>query len=208
MRKVVLFFPETHLDRAEDGWCLLPFSLLAIAGPLVQENYDVTIVDGRVTPNYLERILAEAEAAICVGISVLTGNQIKQALLVSQAIKEKFPKLPVVWGGYHPTLTPDQTIADPSVDIVVRGQGEIPFKELVDALYAGTSLHGIPGIIFKEQGRIVRNDEPVFTDVNKFPPMAFSLVDLEWHMPDLGFAKKDTELCLQSGMSAPLRILC
>ena len=190
MRKVVLFFPETHLDRTEDGWCLLPFSLLAIAGPLVQDNYDVTIVDGRVTPNYLSAFSRRPEAAVCVGISVLTGNQIKQALLVSQAIKERFPNLPVAWGGSHPTLVPDQTIADPSVDIVVRGQGEIPFKELVDALYAGTSLQGIPGIIFKEQGRIVRNDEPVFTDVNNFPPMAFSLVDLEWHMPDLGFAKR------------------
>jgi len=190
VRRVVLFFPETHLDRAEDGWCLLPFSLLAIAGPLVQDHYDVTIVDGRVTPDYLERLLAAAEGAICLGISVLTGNQIKQALLVSQAIKERFPHLPVVWGGYHPTLTPDQTIADPSVDIVVRGQGEIPFKSLVEALSAGTSLQGIPGIIFKEHGRTVHNDEPVFTDVNKFPPMAFSLIDLERHMPDLGFAKR------------------
>jgi anaerobic magnesium-protoporphyrin IX monomethyl ester cyclase len=188
--KVVLFFPETHRNRAEDGWCLPPFSLMAIAGPLIHEDYTVIIVDGRVVPDYLERVLANAEGAVCVGISVLTGNQIKQALLVSQAIKERFPALPVVWGGYHPTLTPDQTIADPSVDVVCRGQGELPFKKLVEALREGTSLEGIPGLVFKEQGRIVHNDEPIFTDINQFPPMAFSLVDFKRHLPDLGFARR------------------
>jgi anaerobic magnesium-protoporphyrin IX monomethyl ester cyclase len=188
--KVVLFFPETHRSRAEDGWCLPPFSLLAIAGPLVREKHEVIIVDARVTPDYLERIQTEAEGAVCVGISVLTGNQIKQALLVSESIKQQFPRLAVVWGGYHPTLVPDQTIADPSIDIVVRGQGEVPFIQLVKALSAGASLRGIPGLIFKEQGRIVRNDEPVFMDVNQFPPMAFSLVDFERHLPNLGFAKR------------------
>jgi radical SAM superfamily enzyme YgiQ (UPF0313 family) len=188
--KVVLFFPETHRSRSEDGWCLPPFSLLAIAGPLVQENYHVILVDARVTPDYLERTLAEADGALCVGISVLTGNQIKQALLVSEAIKQRFPGLPVVWGGYHPTLTPDQTIADPSVDIVVRGQGEVPFRQLVEALRAGASLRGIPGLIFKEQGHIVRNGEPVFMDVNQFSPMAFSLTDFDRHLPNLGFARR------------------
>lgn len=189
-KKVVLFFPETHLHRSEDGWCLPPFSLLAIAGPLVQEDYEVAIVDGRLAVDFLEHLLEEAADAICVGISVLTGNQIKQALLVSEAIKIQFPSLAVVWGGYHPTLMPDQTIVNPLVDVVVRGQGELTFKRLVEALWSGASLRGIPGISYKEPGRIVCNEEAPFTDVNEFPPMPFHLVDLRRHLPDLGYARR------------------
>ena len=189
-KRVVLFFPETHLRRSDDGWCLPPFSLLAISGPLVQAGFEVVIVDGRLDPDYLQRVLAEAEDAICVGISALTGNQIRQALEVSTAIKTQIPALPVVWGGYHPTLMPDQTIANPAVDILVRGQGELAFSQLVEALAAGGSLRGIPGLTFKEAGRIVFNEDSVFTDVNQFPPMPFSLVDFNRHLPDLGFARR------------------
>jgi len=189
-KKVVLFFPETHLNRRDDGWCLPPFSLLAIAGPLVQEGYEVALVDGRLVPDYVERVLEEAGEAICLGISVLTGNQIKQALELSAAIKDRFPDLPVVWGGYHPTLLPDQTIANPLVDVVVRGQGELTFKRLVQALASGASLRGIPGLSFKEPGRIVCNDEAPFTDVNQFPPMPISLVDPSRHLPDPGFPRR------------------
>jgi anaerobic magnesium-protoporphyrin IX monomethyl ester cyclase len=153
----------------------------------VQEVYEVALVDSRLEPDYLERIQAEAEGALCVGISVLTGNQIKQALQVSQRIKERFPGLPVVWGGYHPTLMPDQTVANPLVDVVVRGQGEITFKKVVEAFALDTSLRGIPGISFKEPSRIVCNEEAPFTDV---PAMPFSFVDLDRHLPNLGFAKR------------------
>lgn len=198
-KKVVLFFPETHLHRAEDGWCLPPFSLLAVAGPLVQEAYEVVLVDGRLEPGYLDRILAEAGDALCVGISVLTGNQIRQALLVSEALKGRYPGLPVVWGGYHATLMPDQTIANPWVDVVVRGQGELTFKLLVEALAEGASLRGISGITFKEAGRIVCNDDSAFTDVNEFPAMPYSLVDFNRHLPDLGFAKRTLSFVSSQG---------
>ena len=189
-KKVVLFFPETHLQRADDGWCLPPFSLLAIAGPLVRDGLEVVIVDARLRPDFLEAILSEIEGAICLGISVLTGNQIKQALMISKVVKDRFPALPVVWGGYHPTLMPDQTIANPWIDVVVRGQGEITFRKLVEALSTGISLRGIAGISFKEPGRIVCNEEAPFTDVNQFPAMPFSLVDFNRHLPDLGFARR------------------
>ncbi len=189
-KKVVLFFPETHLNRSDDGWCLPPFSLLAIAGPLIQDGYEVAIVDGRLRPDYLEVLLAETEGATCLGISVLTGNQIRQALLASEAVKVRYPELTVVWGGYHPTLMPDQTVANPWVDVVVRGQGEITFKRLVEALYLGSSLRGILGISFKEPGRIICSDEAPFLDVNQFPPTAFSLVDFNRHLPNLGFARR------------------
>ena len=201
-KKVLLFFPETHRTRAEDRWCLPPFSLLAIAGPMIPD-YDVSIIDARITPDYLDRVQAEAGSALCVGISVLTGNQIKQALLVSQEMKRRFPALPVMWGGYHPTLMPEQTIADPAIDIIVRGQGELPFRQIVDALSAGVSLRGIPGVAFKEAGQIVFNEDPVFTDVNRFPALPFATFDFGPHLPDLGFARRTLSYVSSQGCPYP-----
>jgi len=209
-RKVVLFFPETHRYRAEDIWCLPPFALLAIAAPLVRDGWDVRIIDSRVDPQALEHVLAAAGDAVCVGVTALTGNQIREGLLVSEEMKKRHPQVPVVWGGYHATLLPEQTILDPAVDVVVRGQGEQAFQRLVEALREGASLRGIPGVIFKEQGRVVFNDEALFTDVNQFPPLPFGLVDLKRHLPDLGFARRtlayvssqgcphDCEFCAES----------
>lgn len=190
MNKVVLFFPETHTQRNEDPWCLPPLSLLAIAAPLLQAGHDVKIVDARIDNEYVRTLLTECEGAVCLGISVLTGRQIEGALRVSREIKKHLPDLPVVWGGYHPTLLPEQTIAETAVDVVVKGQGEITFRELVEALIAGRTLAGLKGVVFKEQGRVVCNPDREFADINQFPPHPYSLVTMENHFPALEFGKR------------------
>ena len=62
----------------------------------------------------------------------------------------------VIMGGYHPTALPDQVLADPNVDAVVRGEGELPLRDLV--------LHGpsgnISGLSFKENGGSVQHNPP------------------------------------------------
>ncbi len=190
MKKIILFFPETHRDRREDPWCLPPLSLLSVAAPLVREGYQVKIIDSRVERDFLQAVLSEANDALCLGVSVLTGHQIKEALLVSQEVKRRLPKVPVVWGGYHPTLLPEQTIADPSVDVVVKGQGEITFHLLVEALSQGKPLKGIDGLLYKEKGEAVINPDRRFEDINHFPPLPYSLVPMEAHFPDLEFGKR------------------
>jgi radical SAM superfamily enzyme YgiQ (UPF0313 family) len=190
VKKIVLFFPETHSRRSDDPWCLPPLSLLAITAPLIRDNYEVKIFDSRVDGDCLPAILTEAADAVCLGVSVLTGHQIKEALLVSQAVKRKLSALPVVWGGYHPTLLPAQTIANPAIDIVVKGQGEVTFKMLADALSDGKPLDGIAGLLFKENGSVVKNPDRKLTDVNQFPPLPYSLIEMESHFPDLEFGRR------------------
>ena len=62
----------------------------------------------------------------------------------------------VIMGGYHPTALPDQVLADPNVDAVVRGEGELPLRDLV--------LHGpnrhVSGLSFKENGGPVIHNPP------------------------------------------------
>jgi radical SAM superfamily enzyme YgiQ (UPF0313 family) len=199
VKKIILFFPETHSRRSDDHWRLPPLSLLAIAAPLIRDNYEVKIFDSRVDGDCLAAILTEGADALCLGISVLTGHQIKEALLVSREVKRNLPSLPVVWGGYHPTLLPGQTIADPAIDIVIKGQGEITFKMLADALSEGKRLDSVEGLLYKENGEIVINPDRIFTDVNRFPPLSYSLIDMEYHFPDLEFGRRTVAYASSQG---------
>ena len=88
----------------------------------------------------------------------------------------------MVWGGWHPSLFTGETLAEPSVDIVVKGQGEISFAELLLRLQNKEPLAGLQGISYKENGIIKMNPERHLSDINKFPPFDYSLINVKGYM--------------------------
>src|SRR5690606_20831441 len=105
-----------------------------IGSNLDPQRYEVKIIDGRIDPDPLKTVLAETRDALCLGISVLTGAPIRDALQVSRQVKAARPDLPVIWGGWHTSLFSTETLDEPSIDITVQGQGEETFAEIVEAL--------------------------------------------------------------------------
>jgi anaerobic magnesium-protoporphyrin IX monomethyl ester cyclase len=138
--KVVLFYP------AYEGPVLgPPLCLLSLAAPLLKEGYEVVVIDQVITPDTPERIAAACNGAICFGVSVLTGPMITAALRAARIAKAAHPQLPVIFGGWHPTLAADQTLENGLVDMVVRGQGESTLLEVVRRLCARDGLDGVAG---------------------------------------------------------------
>jgi radical SAM superfamily enzyme YgiQ (UPF0313 family) len=169
MRKIVLYEPrgEGHI---------LPLSLVHVGSMFRPER--VVIVDGRLEADPAGRIAALAHDAIVLGVSVLTGAPILDALEVSRAVKAARSGLPILWGGWHPSLLPEQCLESEAVDGCVVGQGEHTFAETIAAIEEGGSWDGIRGLVFKSGGTIVRNPPRPFADVNGFPPARFDLLDL------------------------------
>ena len=64
----------------------------------------------------------------------MPGPQVAPAIEISAAIRAAFPSVPIVWGGYFPTLYPDSAINAPYVDYLVRGQGEATLLDLLARL--------------------------------------------------------------------------
>jgi len=129
--KVVLFYP------AYDGPPLsAPLCLLSLAATLRAADFEVVLIDAAIEPNWEQRVLKECVNALCVGISVLTGPMIGGAIQVSTAVKRLYPEMPVVFGGWHSSLLPSETLNEWFVDAVVRGQGEVTLLELASALAA------------------------------------------------------------------------
>lgn len=170
--KVVLFYP------AYDGMPLsAPLCLLSLASPLLQAGFEVCIIDAAIEPNWRTRVLRECSGALCLGISVLTGPMIHGAIQISRLAKERNPQLPVVFGGWHPSLLPGQTLNASFVDVVVRGQGENTLLEIAERLAARQALGGVEGSSSKQNVFVQHNPERSVTPLDALPEPAFHLAD-------------------------------
>src|SRR5882762_8900658 len=128
-RKIVFFFPAFSSQEAT-----APLGILAVSTPLLRAGYEVRIVDSTITPNYKKCTLAELDDALCLAVSLVTGPMIRETVQIARAAKERYPNKPVILGGWHPSLLPDQTLAAEYVDVVVTGQGEAAMVEVVQRI--------------------------------------------------------------------------
>jgi radical SAM superfamily enzyme YgiQ (UPF0313 family) len=159
--------------------CTVPYSCLAVAAPLVARGYPVEILDEFATEDFATRLAAAVHQADVVGLSCFTGHQIDRAVAAASRVRELRPDLPLVWGGYHPSLYPELTVSSALCDFVVVGQGEWVFLDLVERLARGDDPADTPGLWRKEAGRPRRNPGgPPFRGLEEFPPFPFDLVPL------------------------------
>ena len=130
-KKVLFFFPAFSSTEAT-----APLGILAVATPLLRAGYEIRLIDSTITPNFKKRVIEELDDALCLAISLVTGPMIKEVVEVGREAKRLYPDLPVVLGGWHPSLLPDQTLAAAYVDVVVIGQGEESFLQVVERIEA------------------------------------------------------------------------
>lgn len=164
--RVLLLYPATDAEELN----LIPLSLLYVARPLIEDGIDVEIIDQRFEKDFFKSVHERIDPGlICIGISCITGPQIEQVIKISEFLK-KVTDAPVVLGGPHPTLFPEQTLESACIDYVVVGKGEAPFLNLVRALKGNTSLEGLSNVGCKEDGRVViRKGFVQETDVLSIP---------------------------------------
>ena len=174
--KVVLFEPGYWGPRRKVQRA--PLSLLAVSSLLDKEGYDISIVSQTLYDHPDKKVLEDCKHAICFGVTSLTGYQITDGLRTTRLVREAYPDLPIVWGGWHPTIEPETTIQSPYIDILVQGQGERTFTELIHALEDGKPLDDIPGISYKKDGKTRHNSRRPLEDINNFPPMPYHLIDI------------------------------
>jgi anaerobic magnesium-protoporphyrin IX monomethyl ester cyclase len=152
--RVLLLYPASEAE----GSSMIPLSLLYVAQPLLENSINVEIIDQRYEKNFFEALEKRiAPDVICVGISCITGPGIEQVIKINEFVKGR-TNAPIVLGGSHPTLLPEQTLQSRLVDYVVIGKGEAPFLSLVNALKMNGSARGIPQVGYKKNGDVVINE--------------------------------------------------
>ncbi len=136
-----------------------PLSLLNLAGALEGHGQPTRLVDGN-HERGVEATLAALRGGphAALGLTVMGGPQVATAIEISRAARAEFPQLPIIWGGYFPTLYPEAALNAPYVDYLVRGQGEATLAALLAHRGEGSAaLATIEGLSFKDGGVPVHN---------------------------------------------------
>jgi radical SAM superfamily enzyme YgiQ (UPF0313 family) len=149
-----------------------PLGLLYLAAALRKANgCDVRVMDGWDFRTSVEEIrpVLESWRPDVVGISAMT-FLLGHVMEFARIVKDVDPRTHVTIGGYHTRLFPNETLANPAVDSIVVGEGEITFPDLVARLERGEGLDGVAGAGFRRDGRaVVGPPRDPIRDVDSLP---------------------------------------
>lgn len=179
---VLLVYPKTGFDF---GLGLAPpHAVLALSAYLESRGVPnpVVLLDQRTDPRWRETLArALRDRPLLVGISSMTGTQLKHAVSIARAVRSLSPGTPLVLGGVHVSLLPEQTLRSEWFDLGVVGEGEVPLAALVEALgRAGApDLAGVPGLARREGSAVVVNPPADLPDLDELPADRLAGVDVE-----------------------------
>jgi len=166
-----------------------PFGILFLGDALERAGYKVKLVHEPGTKAVIQKLLEEIseEKPVLVGFSSFTSSALAPTKTASIEIKKRFD-IPLVWGGVHATILPEQTLENDFIDVIGIGEGEETIVELAASISAnGLSPRGlseIRGIGFKKDGRTIINEaRPFIRNLDNHSP-AWHLLDIEKYIYD------------------------
>ena len=115
-----------------------PVGALYLADALEKEGIETDLVDSSISNEGLEK-LVKRNKRTPINMSVITSPQIADFVRLSKHIKRVSPRTPIIWGGIHPTLNPEQCINENYIDMVVTGPGEEVLPGLVKMFGRGVA---------------------------------------------------------------------
>jgi anaerobic magnesium-protoporphyrin IX monomethyl ester cyclase len=178
MLKITLIAPPQGTSYPQP-----PLGLALLAAILEKHGYPVNIIDANALGLKPEEITLPPGTDI-VGITAMTPT-IGTALKIARRLKQKNPNIKVIMGGPHVTLLPRATLeSSKDVDILVRGEGDETFIEILTALEKSLTLESIPGISFIKDNHVVLTPErKVSVDINSLPFSAYHLLPRHAYRP-------------------------
>ncbi len=179
-RLVLLAYPK--IDHEKDYvYFWMPFSLLTIAKELEESpDVDVLLFDGnQQSLDEWDLLLSDrSDDLLFIGFSIMTGGgQIGHALELAASARMHAPDVPLVWGGPHVNVLPDQTSRHDLVDMCLTGPGQNNVPQLVRALRGEQRLWEVPGLVVSNAIGVRRGPDN--------PPRTGVLGQYPWHLLDV-----------------------
>lgn len=173
MNKVLLFNPRSASNKFR-----IPNSILQVAAS-IDGIFDWIIVDGNRETNpwkKIESYLQKGDVKY-VGFTVMPGPQLKQAIPFAKKIKEQFPKLVQVWGGYFASNQYKAVLESGYVDYVINGPGDTAFPALLKALEQDKNIDDIQNLVFRKEGKLIKTKKQDLPDLNTTPALPYQKLD-------------------------------
>jgi len=148
------------------------FGLRTLSACLKREGHDVQLIflpklfSEKYEEKSLSRLVEISEKSGLIGISLMT-NFFENAVQITQVLK-KICNIPIIWGGVHPTVRPEECLN--YADMVCVGEGEESLMELIKRMEDGKNYYDVRGIWFKEKENIIKNQAmPLVHELDNIP---------------------------------------
>ena len=199
MRTLLLFPPTTvYGDDPSVPPVTQPLGLAYLAAYLEREGHEVMILDSRggkedttQTSTYSrfglsdDKILTKIQSYSpeIIGISNMFTAYSGDPHRIAELIKKKWPEIPIVFGGSHPSEFPELVMKDKNVDMVVKGEGEKTFSELLKKLGNKEPLSDVLGLTYREGENVIQNSpRERMEDIDSLPLPARHLLPMEKYL--------------------------
>ena len=159
---------------------LPPLGLLYLAAYLEQAKHTVKILNVTVFKYPMHKIIHDLKDfhPDLVGLSLSSNSFLKSLRIINEIKKELH--VPIVVGGPHVIIFQEKVLLIKNIDYVVYGEGEETLTELADVLENKTDLAPIKGLIYKQNGKIIKNQErPLINDLDQISFPAYHLIDFK-----------------------------
>ena len=160
MKILLLSMPDSFEHMPEIVVRMPNGALTSLAGN-VDTHHRTAVADlilvQRSVRQTVERLVRELEPDV-IGLSIMTFQR-RTAMRIIELVRELRPGVRVVVGGYDPSLAPEAYMGDSGVDFIVRGEGEITFRELLRALETGGDAGEIAGLSYRNTNGFHHNRE-------------------------------------------------
>lgn len=168
--KVILFNPKSGKWKHR-----VPNSILQV-GASIYGKYDLAFVDGNLEGEdpweKIKSYLKTGEYKY-FGATVMPGPQLRQAIPLSKRIREEFPEVKIIWGGYFATNQHPVVLNSGFIDFVVSGPGDTAFPKLLDALEAKEDVGSIKNLIYLKEGQIHKTAKEALMSQDDLPQLPY-----------------------------------
>ena len=186
-------------NRTIDDHPMLPLGIAQLAA-VIEHECDVYGMDMscHTFDQFREKI--RAWQPDIVGISAMTAS-ISSSFKLARIAKEEYDEVLNVLGGPHSTIRPQEVIKNEYVDLVVIGEGEKTFNEIVKTYIINGDWNKVDGIVYKENGKIIINNVRDFIeDMDTIPlPAWHTIPEVEEEL------KKNKKGFIMAGRGCPGR---
>ena len=184
----MIIFVNPRSTRPENR--RFPLSVMAVGAALSSE-VSWEIVDGNLpgvdvvsaVSGLVGTQQATSDPVAAIAITVMPGPQLLSAVPISRRLKDRFPTVPIIWGGNFGSLYPEPVLNAPYVDWLVRGQGEDSFLELLEAIAGRRDPATIAGIAYRRaNGSHHVAPERAWRGPDELPEPAYHKIDVAQYL--------------------------
>lgn len=179
--KVLLFNPRSANSKHR-----IPNSILQV-GASIHNKFEYVFVDGNKEIDAWAKINSYLKTGQFkyLGMTVMPGPQLQQAIPFAKKAKEMYPDLINIWGGYFPANQFKVVIESSFIDFAINGPGDKCFPALLAALEAGAPYEFIPNLIYQnEDGTVVKTTKDQLLDQDKLEDLPYEYLNEFYPLKD------------------------